>query len=63
MRREKGESQQGEEVMALMTRRSNSKCGIDQSKNICNYWKKERQLAKDCQKRKDRQGKKKGEQC
>jgi hypothetical protein len=39
MKREKDESQEGEEVTILMTRRSNSRCGKDWSKNICKYCK------------------------
>jgi len=41
MKREKGESQEGEEVAIRMTRRSNSRCGKDWSKNICTYCKDE----------------------
>jgi hypothetical protein len=39
MKREKGESQEGEKVVVLMTRRSNSWCGKDRSKDIYNYCK------------------------
>jgi predicted amino acid-binding ACT domain protein len=53
MKREKGESQEGEKVAVLMTRRSNSRCGKDRSKNICNYCKEQGHWARDCQNKKD----------
>ncbi len=58
MKKEKGESQEGEEVAILMTRRSNSQCGKDWSKNICNYCKEQGHWTKDCHNRKDQQEKK-----
>jgi len=53
MKREKGESQEGEKVAILMTRRSNSWCGKDWSKDIYNYYKEQGHWAKDCKNKKD----------